>query len=85
MSNRKFLTNNASIGFLNIPPRLNTAIKLRIFLTATTTDYPYESIMTVGAILYGCPQSFMVARHDMAVPRLNRCSVHVIVPITRIS
>jgi len=27
----------------------------------TTRDYPYESIMTVGAILYGCPQSVMVA------------------------
>jgi len=25
------------------------------------TDYPYEPLMTVGAILYGCPQSFMVA------------------------
>jgi len=29
----------------------------------TTRDYPYES-MTVGAILYGCPQSFMVALVD---------------------
>jgi len=42
-----------------ITPRFHlNAIKLRIFLTATTTDYLYESIAYVGAILYGCPTRY---------------------------
>jgi len=32
--------------------------KLRIFLRATTTDYPYESIAYVGAIWNGCPTRY---------------------------
>ena len=62
---------------MNISFRVRSLINRRVTTTdygrVTTTDYPYES-MTVGAILYGCPQSGMVAPNlEWLPPIWNGC------------
>ena len=44
-------------------------VTTRDYWRVTTRDYPYGlSHYVVGAILYGCPQSFMVAPNPLWLP-----------------
>jgi len=71
---------------MNISFRVRSLVNGRVTTTdygrVTTRDYPYES-MTVGAILYGCPQSFMVAliiSHTfevLAKPQVSPGAIHI--------